>query len=368
MRFAQPDSIRTGPENRRPTSNGSQDTTGLKVPWAHVGRSIFDPNPRPRMKIAYTEAEPGTQLAFPETLGAVPRLSAPEGMQKSPLLGQKVATFQVVKDLGVVGLMDPLPFSSLEEGQGWKETAVNVFGWAVRPNSPGVPEIAVAVNGEIVAVTTVCCERPDVATTFKNPEFLKSGWQAVFSSNQLRGEINALTAYVVLDEKKRRLALLDASGPDIVHRVHIVGAGAQESSGLMGSMVGTFVIENAEGVSGYLESLGTSNVRLRPGRDDFPIEVNGWAVRLGAPSVPLEIAVTLNDQIVALASPCCERPDVVKVLKNQNLLMSGWTTSFSSQKLRAGENRVAAYVLLDARTKRLAPLQSVKNVIHVTLE
>jgi hypothetical protein len=343
---------------------------GLKVPWAVRGHSVFDSNPKPRMKIAYSGDGLGTQLVFPQTL-PVPEHSLPAENRKSPLVDLNVASCDVAVDLGVLGSVDPLPFSIFDAGPGRKETSVNAFGWAAHTDSSDVPQIALAVNGKIVGVASPCCERPDVAALNHQPQFLKSGWQIAFSSRKLQAGVNTVTAYVVLDEKKRSLALLYPSGPDTIHGVRaarVEDFESKEAHGLIGSRVEKCVIEHVGVVKGFQDFLAKSTVRMRPGVDDFPIAVGGWAARPGTPANHLEVALALNGEIIAVASPCCERPDVEKVFHNSDFLKSGWTMSISSRKLRSGKNEVATYIVLDARKKILAPLEAVASTIQAKFE
>jgi Sulfatase len=343
------------------------DLLGLKVPWAVAGHSIFELRPKPRMKIAFPGDMFGLQLAFPPTL-AVSQENTPPPVEKSPLLGRNVSTCDVIEDLDILGWLGPMPFSIFETRQGLKETSVNVYGWAAHADSNDIPRIAVAVNGEIVAVTSPCCERRDVAAIYHGPQFLRSGWRTSFSSRKLHAGVNTVSAYVVLDEKDRSLALLNSSMPDIIHGVRPSLGQAKAAPGLVGSQAKSCVIEHSDSVNGYLDFISQPTVHMRPGVDDFPIDVGGWAVRPGIPAKNVEVALALNGEIVAVTSVCCRRPDVEQVLHDPSSLESGWTTSLQSLKLRNGKNEVAAYVVLDAGKKRLVPLHAVKSVIQVKFD
>jgi Sulfatase len=340
---------------------------GLKVPWPVTGRSIFDPEPAPRMKIAYSTANPGMRLVFPATLASGEQ-GSPAPTRKSPLVGQDVATFDVDQVPEIAGSLDPLPFSIIETGRGQKETPVNAFGWAAYKDSAEVPQIAVAVNGEIVAVTPPCCERRDVAGLYRLPQFLKSGWRISFSSRKLHVGVNAVTAYVVLDEKKRSLAILTPSMPDIIHGVRPNRAEAIEAAGLIGIQVEKCAIAPPDVVKGSLDTVGKTYVQVRPGIDVFPIEVAGWAVRPGTPAKQVEVVVALDGAIVAAVPLSFERPDVEKAFHDSKFRLSGWTARFSSRKLRSGKNQIDAYVVLDAKKKSLAPLPAVDSTIAVKFE
>ncbi len=184
------------------------DLLGLHVPWQLVGRSVFGPSGRRRQKVAYSKT--GHRLEFPDTLG----LTRPDThitVPKSPLVGQKIKTFNAIRYESVKGGMDTLPVSRLHTRVDGIEFPIYVHGWAVLLDRPRVPDqIAIAVNGEIVDVTTPCYFRGDVARRFQNPDLLESGWLASFSSERLRLGKNTITAYVVLDAVEKKLAILNA--------------------------------------------------------------------------------------------------------------------------------------------------------------
>ena len=333
---------------------------GLQVPWQHVGRSVFEPNVGTRQKVAYDQQ--GTRLEFPESFGLtrldVRLLDEP----RSPLIGQDIETFDVDAYEEIDGFLDLVPASHFRIESERDDFPVYVGGWAVLVGKASVPEqIAVAVNGKIVAVTSPRVNRPDIVDHYQNWKFLRSGWSIAFSSRQLREGVNAVTAYVVLDAEKKKLAMLKAVGNNLIQRTK---GEVPEKSPMVGSEVKGFDTGWYATAEGYLDPLPTSPVSTPSEGNDLPVEVHGWAVLLDQGSVPEQIAVALNGEIVAVTSPCCDRPDVVKHLGNRHFLRSGWWTTFSSRKLRKGENRVTAYTVLDAKRKKLAILKTIENTIQ----
>lgn len=177
---------------------------GLRVPWQHQGRNAFQRHLERRKKIA-------SGLEFSDTLGLAP-LGVDLAVQESSLVGKKIELFDVKRDDTVRGRLDRVADSSDSAGQGDLQFPVYVYGWVVSLDKESIPEeIAIAVNGKIVAVTSPCCERPDVAKHFQNHKFLMSGWSTSFSNQEFKDGRNTVTAYVVLDANARKLAVLQAS-------------------------------------------------------------------------------------------------------------------------------------------------------------
>ena len=334
------------------------DLLDLEISWEHIGTSVFKPDVRARQKIAYDDQ--GTRLEFPKNLGLV-QVNIHFDVKEALWIGQKIETFEVNKSETIKGYLDTISVLHVRAQSLTDEFPIYVSGWAVRQDAPGIPEeIALAVNGEIVAVASPCCERPDIVESFQNQKLLRSGWAASFSSRKLSQGVSRLTAYVVLDAKKRKLATLNVGGNNLIR------VGEVKPSPLIGKRIDTFEAREYDTVKGYLDGISRPPSSVRQDGRRFPVNVRGWAVLIGGSTAADQIAIALNDEIVAVTSPCCDRPDIVKSLKNPKFLQSGWRTSFSSQKLREGENSIAAYVVLDAELGKLAILNTVQNTIQVT--
>jgi sulfur carrier protein ThiS len=330
------------------------DLLGLQVPWQHAGRSVFYPKVKPRLKVAYDDG--GTRLEFPRDLGLA-RVEVPFDAQKSPFIGQEIKAFQIDRYETVRGYLDALPVPQLFIPPDSEEFSVYVSGWAVLLDQSSVPDkILVALNDEIVAVTSPCCERRDVAKGFENSKLLRSGWSTSFASRELREGINMVTAYVLMDAEKKELASLKRARRNVIFKG---GPVSQPDSPLVGKMIDQLNVRRYETIRGNLDSIDIiSEVRLgaESGTVEIPISVSGWAVLLEKSSVPEQIAVAINDEIVAVISPCCDRPSIAKDYKDRNFLKSGWFTLLSSQQLREGENLIKAYAVLDTQGNTLAAL------------
>ena len=63
---------------------------------------------------------------------------------------------------------------------------ITVNGWAadVQEGSP-VKKVEVFLNGKVVAEALLAKERPDVGKTFNRPDWLRSGWEATISLNDI---------------------------------------------------------------------------------------------------------------------------------------------------------------------------------------
>ena len=336
------------------------DVLGLRVPWEHIGRSAFDPGEEARKKIVYDKL--GNRYEFPKNLGLV-RVNVQPNSKLSPLIGKEIETFAIDSNKTAKGALDPLPITHFRERGDNIEFPIYVRGWAALPGESSIPnQIAVAVNGKIVAVTSPCCARPDVAKYYGNPAILQSGWVATFSSKQLQGGANAITAYVILDPRRQILAPVGRKTGRVIYRSP---SGAPEPAQLLGERIEAFDIQKYKKLKGGLETLSKSRLRRKSGGDGSPIYVYGWAALVDKSTIPDQIAVAVNGEIVAVTSPCCDRPDVAEHFQNQKYLRSGWRASFSSQKLREGENTVRAYVVLDFDARKLAILNARQNTIQV---
>jgi hypothetical protein len=136
----------------------------------------------------------------------------------SSLIGMRTEDFNIQQYETVVGFLDTISDSEFHRDTDDKSELsslalgglpIYVYGWAALLDESSVPDqIAVAVNGKIAAVTSPCCDRADVAEAYKNPSFLRSGWEATISSQELKDGKNILTAYVVLDANTKKLAIL----------------------------------------------------------------------------------------------------------------------------------------------------------------
>lgn len=171
------------------------DVLKLKLPGKRAGRSVFAPHPEPRKKIAY---DPQNGLfEFPDTLGLTRlavSLEAPLHAPTSPLIGQQVAGFDVVPFQGKAHVYPVvvLPIASGEAG-----SLVFVSGRLDPSHLPA--QMAIAVNGEIVAVTS------DFREVLHGKPLV---WNASFSPRKLREETNVVSVYVVLDAGNKKLAAL----------------------------------------------------------------------------------------------------------------------------------------------------------------
>ena len=341
------------------------DFLGLRIPWEHVGRSVFGTDAGARPVIAYSSK--GAQYEFPSNLALARvkvKLEGQPGASTSPLIGQVIGAFELDSDRRIGGGMDTAPeVSSVPLRPNGSDYAIYVHGWAAFLDPPAVPEqIAVALNGKIVTVTSPGFPRPDVVKHFQNPKLLRSGWVASFSSGQLREGANVVMAYVVVDAKTKKLASLSAATGNVIHRTP---AGIHKTSPLVGKKIRAFEVKSYKAVKGTLDSLSDSRLRLKSDVGNVPITVHGWAALVDQSNIPDEIAIAVNGEIVTVTAPCCTRPDVAKYFKNPDLLQSGWVATFSSRKLKEGENTVTAYVVLDAKKKQLAILSSKNKIIEV---
>lgn len=337
------------------------DLLGIPVPWEHEGRSVFATRSKERLKVAYNAN--GNRFEFPKDLGLT-RIEEQFSTEppRSPLLGQALDSFTVRNDEEVAGWLDNISEQLIEMEADGDEFPVSVYGWAALLDKQSVPElIAVAVNGTIVSVTTPCCERPEVARLLGGPGLLKSGWRARFSTRYLSEGANVVTAYVVVETERKTLVALRTMEQNVIHRNT---AKRRETSSLIGQRVDTMSVQQNDAIVGYLDTLPVSRITLHPNNDETEILAYGWAAIVSEGKIPSQIAVAVNGTIVALTSPCCVRPDVAKHLQNKVFLNSGWEASLSSRHLHPGENKVRAYVVLDAKAKELAPLRVVKNTIH----
>lgn len=338
------------------------DLLSIEIPWELAGRSAFDPSTPKRHKVAYIM--PGHGFEFSESLGLAQVGVQAEGPGSS-LIGQRIEAYNPYGDKSVRGALDTLAVSELRHVSYDVEFPIYVHGWAALPDNSTIPrEVAVAVNGEIVAVTTPSCGRPDVAKAYRNPGILASGWIASFSVRKLREGANVVTAYVVMDDKNKRLAQLGASRGNTIYKAMSAVSGI---FALIGKRVETLDVQDDSTVRGSLDAVSEPQFIMREG-EESPIGVRGWAALLDKSGVPEHVAVAVNGEIVAITSPSSPRPDVVKSYQNRDFLLSGWSTTFSSQKLKEGENVVTAYVVLDADASKLAVLGTINNKIQVVRE
>jgi hypothetical protein len=339
------------------------DLFGLRLPWEHTGRSVFEPEVRKRHKIAYSLH--GTQFSFPSDLGLISVSVQPDTVRSS-LIGEKIETFKLNRYEAITGVLDQLPVSLLHMPPGGDDFPIPVSGWAVSLEEESVPDqIAVAVNGEIVAVTSPCCERPGVVEHLGNVNLLRSGWKTAFPSSHLRSGVNVVTAYAVLDARKRALAILKTTPENKIHVVADIEDDDAKRLPWIGKRIEDLDVRSYESVEGYLDRLSVSQVSVRSSIDELPIVAAGWAVLLDEEKPPEAIAVAIDGMIVAITSPCCDRPDVVRHFGNGQFLRSGWKATFSSRVLKEGENQVAAYVVVDADKGQLALLKVLENTIQV---
>jgi Sulfatase len=129
------------------------------------------------------------------------------------------------------------------------------------------------------------------------------------------------------------------------------------SSPLVGQKIEAFRINPDENIGGSLDTLSDWQVVRTAESGDRRIYMNGWAALLDTRQAPRQVAITVNNEIVSVTSPCFSRPSVASHFGDMSLLRTGWSTSFSTRTLHDGANSVAAYVVLDEGKKELAPLR-----------
>jgi hypothetical protein len=85
----------------------------------------------------------------------------------------------------------------------------------VPADTPQSFEVAVTLNGEIVAATRPGAERWDVATQLLTPmhRYLRCGWSVSIASERLQEGENPLEAYAILDPARRIAVRLDSGWP-----------------------------------------------------------------------------------------------------------------------------------------------------------
>jgi hypothetical protein len=91
-----------------------------------------------------------------------------------------------------------------------------VYGRDSAPSEPAAPfEVAVTLNGEIIAATRPGAERWDVATRLLSPQhrYLRCGWSVSIAAESLREGENPLEAYAVVDPVRRIAVRLDSGHP-----------------------------------------------------------------------------------------------------------------------------------------------------------
>jgi hypothetical protein len=132
--------------------------------------------------------------------------------------------------------------------------------------------------------------------------------------------------------------------------------------------VEAFEVHKYAAVRGTLNRLSVQTLRIQSDSSERSVVAYGWAALMDKPTIPVQIAVAVNGEIVAVTTPGRPRPNVAKYFQDRKLLHSRWVASFSSEKLRERENTITAYVVLDAIEKKLAILNAKNNKIEVTRE
>jgi hypothetical protein len=191
-----------------------------------------------------------------------------------------------------------------------------VSGWAFDPQDGApVSQVQVLIDGTPVGNATLGISRPDLATTFGNPAYLKSGWSFSYPAASL------------------------SLGK------HTVSAVASDSLSLS-TTIGTATITVATtsqgpplgGMAPVIDALTRTTTVAQADN----LLVSGWAFdpQDGAPLS--QVQVLIDGTPVGNATLGISRPDLAKSFNNPAYLKSGWSFSYSAAGLSLGTHTVSA--------------------------
>lgn len=208
---------------------------------------------------------------------------------------------------------------------------LEVAGWVadMRDGAP-VSRLDLRLDGRAIGKARLGLERPDVSTTLRRKDYLRSGWLAQVDVKGFRPGRFRLTATA-----RSRRGEAQRLGPETF--IDIPG-----SSGPSPPAGPSFGLEGSVDL-----------VRLSPsGRS---LAAAGWAAdrKTGAPVAKVE--VRLNDRVVALARVGVARQDVAAALRRSSYLHSGWTAEIDVTGFRPGIYTVSIYASGAAGSRLLLP-------------
>lgn len=246
-------------------------------------------------------------------------------------LGSRVTLGLFVSFLGAVSTEGASLQGGIDYAKWIGPGRLEVAGWVadMRDGAP-VSRLDLRLDGRAIGQARLGLERPDVSTTLRRKDYLRSGWLAQVDIKGFRPGRFRLTATA-----RSRRGETQQLGPETF--IDIPGFSgpsppAGPSSGLEGSV---------------------DLVRLSPsGRN---LDVAGWAAdrRTGAPIAKVE--VRLNDRVVALARVGVARQDVAGAFRRSDYLYSGWTAQIDVAGFRPGIYTVSVYASSAAGEKLLLP-------------
>lgn len=217
-------------------------------------------------------------------------------------------------------------------------------GWAVLPQRREPSDIVVLtyenIKGEanIFTVVDIREERNDIAKKLKNNSYSNSGWQKTFSSNGLpKGSIK-IEAWA-FDSNTGESFKLNGS--------HVIQTNSQDSILVPGikSIKEIKFKSDPKNSFGFLDQINSSVSPKIEVPKATKITTTGWAILPNEGKLPDSVIITYGDSnsLIAVAPVNLERLDVVKVLENQAYKNSGWSASFNSSKLPAGQVTIKAW-------------------------
>jgi hypothetical protein len=212
-----------------------------------------------------------------------------------------------------------------------------ITGWAIIPEKNKPADWVILTyqypNHSIIpfATTEVNQLRPDVVNAFNQPNYLQSGWEIQFPSNQIPPEASQITAWG-FDRETGKIYLirtipinsnLENSPQSILSEI----TAYSDSKKTLKDLGDITISLGYNHFAGYIYQVNYSTEYEQNITSNQPIQVTGWAVIPKQNKLPDQVILTLgsNYTIVAQTTVNIERPDIATLFDNPQVIKSGWS-------------------------------------------
>ena len=210
-------------------------------------------------------------------------------------------------------------------------------GWAIIPETEMPADLVILTyqysNRSIkpFAIAEVDQLRPDVVDAFNQPNYLQSGWQIIFHSQQIPPQATQISAWGFDIETAKAYPIgsipinsnLKIQSDAINTNISV----SQKPNKTLKDLGKIQIILGYKYFAGFIYQVNNSTEYEQILPQNTPIQVTGWSVIPKSNQLPDQVILTSgsNYTIVAQTTVHLERPDIARLFENPQLIKSGWS-------------------------------------------